>query len=62
MNEDLILIKRLEALRAEHRALDDKLQKEAFDEFTRQRLKKEKLAMHDQILRIEQIVYPDIIA
>lgn len=60
MNEDLLLIKRLEWLRAEHRELDNRLNQEAFDEFTRQRLKKEKLQLHDKIVTLESIVYPDI--
>ena len=62
MNEDLLLIKRLEALRAEHRDLDEKIQNEALDEFTRKRLQKTKLFLRDEIMKLEQVVYPDIIA
>ena len=62
MNEDLVLIKRLEALRAQHKQLDDRIDHETLDEFTRQRLKRERLKVHDQILEIERVVYPDIIA
>ena len=62
MNEDLLLIKRLESLRMRHRELDDKIGVNGIDEFTRQRLKKEKLHLRDEILKIEQVVYPDITA
>jgi len=62
MNEDLLLIKQLEALRLEHRELDEKIKSNGLDEFTRKRLQKAKLAMRDEIMKLEQIVYPDIIA
>lgn len=62
MNEDLLLIKQLESLREQHRDLDLKLKTEALDEFTRKRLQKTKLHMRDEITRLEQVVYPDIIA
>ena len=62
MNEDLLLIKRLESLRLEHRELDDMIKSNSLDEFTRGRLKKKKLTLRDEIMKIEQIVYPDIIA
>lgn len=61
MNEDLILIKRLESLRAQHRELDDKIQ-ETMDEFSRKRYQKLKLQARDEINKLEKIVYPDIIA
>ena len=62
MNEDLLLLKRLEALRLQHRDLDDKIQMDGIDEFSKQRFKKMKLQLRDEIIRIEQQVYPDIIA
>jgi len=62
MNEDLILIKRLEALRAEHRELDEKIMAPGLDEFTRKRFQKQKLFLRDEITKLEQVVYPDIIA
>ena len=62
MNEDLLMIKRLESLRAEHRELDGKIQNNSLDEFTRKRLQKTKLFLRDEIMKIEQVVYPDIIA
>lgn len=62
MNEDLLLIKRLESLRLEHRELDDKIKVNGLDEFTRKRLQKTKLFLRDEIMKLEQIVYPDIIA
>lgn len=62
MNEDLLLIKRLESLRLEHRDLDDRIKTNGLDEFTRKRLQKMKLFLRDEIMKLEQIVYPDIIA
>lgn len=62
MNEDLLLIKRLEALRSQHRDLDDKIKNGSMDEFTRQRMQRMKLSMRDEIVKIERLVYPDIIA
>jgi hypothetical protein len=62
MNEDLILIKRLESLRAEHRNFDEKIKEPALDEFTRIRFKKQKLILRDEIIKLEQVVYPDITA
>jgi hypothetical protein len=66
MDEDLILLKRLEHLRDRHRELDEQI-KELSDAFTLNqlmimRLKKEKLTLRDEIARIERIVYPDLIA
>lgn len=62
MNEELLLMKKLDALRAQHRELDEKLKMDYMDDFTRQRFKKMKLEMRTEISRIEQLVYPDIIA
>lgn len=62
MNEDLLLIKRLEALRLQHRELDDRIRNNGLDEFSRKRLQVEKLHIKDEIFKIEQVVYPDIIA
>ncbi len=62
MNEDLLLIKRLESLRVEHAELDNKIDNEPLDEFTRQRMKRERLRLREEITRLEQVVYPDIIA
>ena len=62
MNEDLLLIKRLEEMRAEHRELDEKIKNNSLDEFTRKRLQKTKLVLRDQIQELERIVYPDVIA
>jgi hypothetical protein len=62
MNEDLLLIKRLEALRLHHRELDDRIRNNGLDEFTRKRFQVEKLRVKDEMFKIEQIVYPDIIA
>jgi hypothetical protein len=61
MNEDLMLEKRLDHLRTKKKELDEMINK-AFDDFTRMRLKKEKLLINDQIMQTERIVYPDVIA
>ena len=57
---------KLEALRVEHRDLDDviaRVNEEApFDQLRMQRLKKRKLALRDHINRLESELVPDIIA
>jgi len=56
----------LEQLRSEHRDLDDVIlqisQKVPFDQLQIQRLKKRKLALKDQIAKLEALLIPDIIA
>lgn len=53
-------------LRAEHRTLDDEIlaleAEGALDQLTIRRLKKKKLAIKDQITKIEDQLLPDIIA
>lgn len=53
-------------LRTEHRELDDEILalegEGALDQFTIRRLKKKKLAIKDQITKIEDQLLPDIIA
>lgn len=60
------LHERLLALRHEHRDLDEALVKPSstaiFDQLKRQRLKKRKLALKDEILRLEDRLIPDDIA
>lgn len=57
---------KLEELRTEHRDLDDVIARVAeevpFDQIRIQRLKKRKLALRDEITRIEGFLLPDIIA
>jgi hypothetical protein len=57
---------KLAALTIEHRDLDDVISRIAerapFDQLQMQRLKKRKLALKDQILKIESQLLPDIIA
>ena len=66
MSTDDVLRVKLEFLRREHRDLDQAIQ--ALDEngrpdpLTLRRLKKQKLALKDQIARIEDRLTPDIIA
>jgi hypothetical protein len=64
---DLAAIKhKLAELRSEHRDLDDVIARvqeaQPFDQLQLQRLKKRKLALKDQIARLESRLLPDIIA
>lgn len=61
MNEDLMLEKRLDYLRNLHAELEAQLSA-TLDEFTKMRLKKEKLGIRDKMMQIENILYPDVIA
>ena len=60
------LRRKLEALKVEHRDLDDVIERIGamlpFDQLQLQRLKKRKLQIKDQIARIESQLLPDIIA
>jgi hypothetical protein len=57
---------KLEELRSEHRDLDDVIQRLAetspFNQLQIQRLKKRKLALKDQMTKLESKLLPDIIA
>jgi hypothetical protein len=57
---------KLAALKTEHRDLDEVIARLAetapFDQLQLQRLKKRKLLLKDQILKIESELLPDIIA
>ena len=63
--EDMLRI-RVEVLRRDHRELDDAVrtleQDPLPDQLSLRRLKKQKLALKDQIVRIEDRLIPDIIA
>ncbi len=64
-HEDVLRV-RLEVLMREHRDLDEAIlaleERTLPDQLTLRRLKKRKLALKDQISRIEDELYPDIIA
>lgn len=64
MNEDELLRAQLKHMRLAHAELDDEI--EALgpnaDMLTVRRLKKRKLSLKDQISRLEDQLYPDIIA
>ncbi len=66
MNDLEALRAKLEALRMEHRDLDDAIDRVTesppFDQVAVQRLKKRKLLLKDEIGRIEDVLIPDIIA
>ena len=63
--EDMLRIK-LEVLRREHRDLDEAIHALETggrpDQLTLRRLKKQKLALKDQIVKLEDQLIPDIIA
>ena len=66
MNQDEILIAELGELRRQHRALDDEIAalsaKPLGDQSQLKRLKKRKLQLKDEIARVKDRLYPDIIA
>lgn len=57
---------KLNKLKEEHRALDEKItclmMKPLYDQVTVQRLKKRKLQLKDEIIKIKAKMIPDIIA
>ena len=66
MSHDDIARARLEVLRREHRDLDEAIaalvSQSLTHTLTLQRLKKQKLSLKDQIVKIEDQLIPDIIA
>lgn len=66
MNQDELLIAQLVELRRQHRALDEEIaglsETALGDQLLLKRLKKRKLQLKDEISRVEDKLYPDIIA
>ncbi len=66
LNTEEVLRIKLGVLRQEHRDLDDAIHvletSGRGDQLTLRRLKKQKLALKDQIARLEDLLTPDIIA
>lgn len=66
MDQDDLLRAELQTLRREHRALDEEIaglsEAELADQVRIRRLKKRKLHLKDSIARLEDKLYPDIIA
>lgn len=66
MSDKNELHKKLIELKKEHRDLDEEItrmvEKAPFDQLQVQRLKKRKLALKDQIAKIDSQLMPDIIA
>jgi hypothetical protein len=64
--ETTLLQARLAALKSEHRDLDEVIVRVSeggvYDQLLMQRLKKRKLALKDQIAKLESQLLPDIIA
>ena len=58
--------KKLEDLLSEHRDLDDVIdsmvKNQVFDQLQLQRLKKRKLGLKDEIIKLKALILPDIIA
>jgi len=66
MNQDELLIAQLVELRRQHRSLDEEIAELSAsllgDQLQLKRLKKRKLHLKDEIARVEDKLYPDIIA
>jgi len=66
MNDDETALQQLQALKAEHRALDEEIaalvEQGGTDQLELARLKKRKLRLKDEIERIRDRTVPDIIA
>ena len=66
MEDKEAIRRRLEEVKLEHRDLDDAiarvLKNPPFDQIKIQRLKKRKLALKDEISRLQDLLLPDIIA
>jgi len=66
MDQKDVLLVELAELKRQHRALDDELgglaEPTLADQLTIRRLKKKKLQLKDEIARLEDRLYPDIIA
>ena len=66
MDQDELLLAELNELRRQHRTLDEEIaelsQTALGDQLRIKRLKKRKLQLKDEITRIEDKLYPDIIA
>lgn len=64
--QEQALLQKIEELRMEHQDLDDVisrvLENVPFDQLKVQRLKKRKLAIKDEIYKLENLLIPDIIA
>ena len=58
--------KKLETLLSEHKELDDMINSmittRVFDQLQLQRLKKKKLGLKDEIIKLKALIVPDIIA
>ncbi len=64
MDEDLLLEKRLERLRLRHQEIDDEIDDVSktpyYDQLRVARLKKERLALRQEMTQIEGFLYPDM--
>lgn len=64
MNTDVILFKQLEDLKEQHRQLDHEIrcmeQDATHNQLMAARLKKQKLALRDQMAALESALYPDV--
>lgn len=64
MNAEVILVKQMEDMKEQHRQLDHEIrcmeQDPLHNQLMAARLKKQKLALRDQIAAIEMQLYPDV--
>jgi hypothetical protein len=62
MNDSIVVLKQLDELKDQHRRLDHEIAElsgSSANEFRLAQLKKQKLRMRDQIINLEQEIYPD---
>jgi hypothetical protein len=66
MDDEVIMVRELDDLRTQHQrienAITDLLEARYPDQLQMARLKREKLKLKDAIYRLEEQIYPDIIA
>lgn len=66
MEEELALIKKLETLTQQHQELDsmiDQMSLEKYrDELQLQRMKRERMKLKEEMFKLQEAIYPDIIA
>ena len=64
MNTDVVIFKQLEDLKEQHRQLDHEIrcaeQDPSHNQLMAARLKKQKLALRDQMAALEAALYPDV--
>lgn len=62
MEEDKLIKQKIALLEDEHRSLDNKISNISTNMLEVQRLKRQKLALKDQLSKLYSLLHPDIIA